>query len=58
MLKTKFEFKSDYLMTDEEAKRHEDYLKQHKPKGENISHILFMKYIEKEKRKEVKKVNG
>jgi len=55
MLKTKFEFKSDCLMTDEEAKRHEEYMKKHKPKGLSQEEVFLKKYLNKDKKEEGKK---
>lgn len=54
-MKTKFEFKSAYIMTDEEAKRHEKYIKKHKPKGLSFEEVLLTKYLNKDKRKRGKK---
>lgn len=50
MLKTKFTFQSDCLMSEEEIKRHEEYIKKHKPKGLSYEEVLLKKYIEKEKK--------
>lgn len=55
MLKTKIEFQSDCLMTEEESKRYEDYIKKHKPKGLSYEEVLLSKYLNKEKKKEGKK---
>lgn len=55
MLKTKIEFQSDYAMTEEQSKRHEDYIKKHKPKGLSNEEVLLTKYLDREKKKEGKK---
>ncbi len=56
MLKTKIEFQSDCLMSEEQSKRHEDYIKKHKPKGEIAYVYDYTKYISKSKKKGVKSV--
>lgn len=50
MLKTKFTFQSDCLMSEEEIKRHEEYIKKHKPKGLSYEEVLLSKYLDKEKK--------
>lgn len=55
MLKTKIEFQSDCLMTEEQRKRHEEYIKKHKPKGLSYEEVLLKKYIKKEKKERRKR---
>lgn len=55
MLKTKIEFQSDCLMSEEEIKRHEEYIKKHKPKGLSKEEVLLNKYLSKDKKKRGKR---
>lgn len=55
MLKTKINFQSDYTMTEEQSKRHEEYIKKHKPKGLSQEEVLLNKFLNQEKKKEGKK---
>lgn len=55
MLKTKIEFQSDCLMTEEQSKRHEEYIKKHKPKGLSKEEVLLKKYLDRDKKERGKK---
>lgn len=55
MLKTKFEFQSDNCMTEEQRKRHEEYIKKHKPKGLSKEEVLLNKYLDRDKKKRGKR---
>lgn len=51
MLKTKINFQSDYIMTEEQSKRYEDYIKKHKPKGLSYEEVLLTKFLDREKKR-------
>ncbi len=55
MLKTKLEFQSDYLMTEEQSKRHDEYIKKHKPKGLSEEEAFLIRFLNKKRKKRGRK---